>query len=75
MSCLKGFNLHFEPEIECGMTHIQGNFRVHLRVVDFDSGLVIGFDKTSEIVWHFQGRLYDKIGLLCDKLCNFFSAN
>ena len=32
---------------------------------------LIGCDKKSEIVWYFQGRLCDKIGLLCDKLCNF----
>ena len=24
---------------------------------------------------YFQGRLCDKIGLLCDKLCDFFRAN
>ena len=36
---------------------------------------LIGCDKKSEIVWYFQGRLCDKIGLLCDKLCDFFRAN
>ena len=33
---------------------------------------LIGYDKKSEIVRYFQGRLCDKIGLLCDKLCDFF---
>ena len=39
------------------------------------AGHLIGCDKKSEIVQYFQGRLCDKIGLLCDKLCNFFRAN
>ena len=30
-------------------------------------GLLIGRDKKAEIMWHFQGRLCDKIGLLWDK--------
>ena len=38
-------------------------------------GHLIGCDKKSEIVRYFLGRLCDKIGLLCDKLCNFFRAN
>ena len=29
--------------------------------------LLIGHDKKAEIMWHFQGRLCDKIGLLWDK--------
>ena len=36
---------------------------------------LIGCNKKSEIVRYFQGRLCDKIGLLCDKLCDFFRAN
>ena len=24
---------------------------------------------------YFEGRLCDKVGLLCDKLCDFFRAN
>ena len=36
-----------------------------------ESGHLIGCDKKSEIVRYFQGRLCDKIGLLCD----FFRAN
>ena len=39
------------------------------------AGLLIGCDKKSEIVQYFPGRLCDKIGLLCDKLCDFFRAN
>ena len=39
------------------------------------TGHLIGCDKKSEIVRYFQGRLYDKIGLLCHKLCNFFQGN
>ena len=35
------------------------------------TGPVKGCDKKSEIVRCFQGRLCDKIGLLCDKLCDF----
>ena len=35
------------------------------------AGLLIGCDEKSEILQHFQGRLHDKIGLLCDKLCDF----
>ena len=38
-------------------------------------GHLIGCDKKSEIVRNFQGRLCDKIGLLGDKLCDFFRAN
>ena len=44
----------------------------HLRLI---SGHLIECDKKSEIVRYFQGRLCDKIGLLCDKLCDFFRAN
>ena len=33
---------------------------------------LIGGNKKSEIVRYFQGRLCPKIGLLCDKLCDFF---
>ena len=36
------------------------------------AGHLIGCDKKSEIVRYFQGRLCNKIGLLCDKLCDFF---
>ena len=32
---------------------------------------LIGCDKKSEIVQHSQGRLCDKKGLLCYKLCDF----
>ena len=39
------------------------------------TGHLIGCDKKSEIVQYFQGGLCDKIGLLCDKLCDFFRAN
>ena len=39
------------------------------------AGHLIGCDKKSEIVRCFQGRLCDKVGLLCDKLFNFFRAN
>ena len=38
-------------------------------------GHLIGCNKKSEIVRHFQGRLCDEIGLLCDKLCDLFRAN
>ena len=38
------------------------------------TGHLIGCDKKSEIVRYFQGGLCDKIGLLCDKLCNLFSG-
>ena len=40
----------------------------HLRLI---SGHLIECDKKSEIVRYFQGRLCDKIGLLCDKSCDF----
>ena len=40
-----------------------------------NTGLLIGCDKKSEIIQHFQGKLCDKIGLLYDKLCDFFRAN
>ena len=36
---------------------------------------LIGCNKKSEIVWYFQGWLFNKIGLLHNKLCNFFRAN
>ena len=39
------------------------------------TGHLIGCDKKSEIVRYFPGRLCDKIGLLCNKFCNFFRAN
>ena len=39
------------------------------------SGHLIECDEKSEIVQYFQGRLCDKIGLLCGKLCDFFRAN
>ena len=35
------------------------------------TGHLIGCDKKSEIVQYFQGRLCDKIGLLCDKYAIF----
>ena len=35
------------------------------------SGHLIGCGKKSEIVRYFQGRLCDKIGLLCDKYAIF----
>ena len=35
------------------------------------AGLLIGLDKKSEIMPQFRGRLYYKIGLLCDKLYDF----
>ena len=40
------------------------------------SGHLIGCGKKSEIVRYFQGRLCDKIGLLCDILnvCDFFQG-
>ena len=38
------------------------------------TGHLIGCDKKSEIVQYFQGGLCDKIGLLCDKLCDFFQG-
>jgi len=40
-----------------------------------EAGHLIGCDKKSEIVRYFPGRLCDKIGLLCDKLCDFFRVN
>ena len=36
------------------------------------SGHLLGCNKNSKIVRYFQGRLCDKIGLLCDELCGFF---
>ena len=39
------------------------------------TGHLIRYDKKTEIVRYFQGRLCDKIGLLCDKLCDFFRVN
>ena len=33
------------------------------------SGLLTGCDKKTEITRYFRGRLRDKNGLLCDKLC------
>ena len=39
------------------------------------AGHLIGYDKKSEIVRYFPGRLCDKTGLLCDKLCDIFRAN
>ena len=35
------------------------------------AGLLIGLDKKSEIMPQFRGRLYYKIGLLCDKMYDF----
>ena len=35
---------------------------------------LIECDKKSEIVRYFQGRLCNKIGLLRDKLCDFFQG-
>ena len=35
---------------------------------------LIRCDKKSEIVRYFEGRLCDKIGPLCDKLCDFFQG-
>ena len=40
-----------------------------------ESGHLIGCDKKSEIVRYFEGGLYNKKGLLCGKLCDFFRAN
>ena len=40
-------------------------------MVHIGAGLLIECNKKSEILWHFEGRLCDKIGLLCD----FFRAN
>ena len=40
-----------------------------------EQAILIGCDKKLEMVQYFQGRLCDKIGLLCDKLCDFFRAN
>ena len=37
----------------------------------FSAGHLIGCDKKSEIVQYFLGRLCDKTGLLCDKICDF----
>lgn len=41
------------------------------------AGHLIGCDKKSEIVWYFQGKLCNKKGLLCGKLCKLcnFSLN
>ena len=36
------------------------------------SGLLTGCDKKTEITRYFRGKLCDKNGLLCDKLCDFF---
>ena len=41
----------------------------------FYPGHLIECDKKSEIVRYFQGRLCEKIGLLCNKLCDFVRAN
>ena len=38
---------------------------------DYQAGHLIGCDKKSEIVQYFQGRLCDKIGLLCNKYVIF----
>ena len=46
-----------------------------MNVTNPKTGLPIGCDEKSEIMQHFQGRLCDQIGLLCDKLCDFFTAN
>ena len=46
-----------------------------LRRLDPVAGLLTGCDKKTEIMRYFRGRLCDKNGLLCDKLCklcNFF---
>ena len=39
-----------------------------LLIVSF-AGLLTGCDKKTEIMRYFRGRLRDKNGLLCDKLC------
>ena len=39
------------------------------------TGLLIGCGKKWEILWHFQGKLYGKKGLLCGKLCDFSKAD
>ena len=39
------------------------------------TGHLIGCGTKKEIVQYFQDGLCDTKGLLCDKLCNFFSAN
>jgi len=36
----------------------------------FSGQLLIGCGKKWEILRHFQGKLYDKKGLLCGKLCD-----
>ena len=47
-----------------------------MNVTNPKTGLPIGCNEKSEIMQHFQlDRLCDKIGLLCDKLCDFFRAN
>ena len=38
------------------------------------AGHLIGCDKKSEIVRYFPGILCDKIGLLCNKLCDFLEV-
>ena len=48
-----------------------GGLKNKERTFQLESGHLIGCDKKSEIVRYFQGRLCDKIGLLC----NFFRAN
>ena len=51
------------------------NYKLAFKVQNSCAGHLIGCDKKSEIVRYFQGRLYDKIGLLCNKLSDFFRAN
>ena len=48
---------------------------VYLTLGVFKAGHLIECDKKAEIVQYFLGRLCDKLGLLCDKLCDFFRAN
>ena len=39
------------------------------------TGHLTGYDKKSQIVRYFPGRLCDKMGLLCDNLRDYFRAN
>ena len=48
---------------------------IHLYNYRPKAGLLIGCGKKWEILRHFQGKLCDKKGLLCGKLCDFFKAD
>ena len=55
--------------------YTEDDFSIFTSSFSHITGHLIGCDKKSEIVRCFPGRLCDKIGLLCDRLCDFFRAN